>query len=214
MSRLVQISSQPLVAEIPAANVGSVVPGFLTTEMGAELMGLLWKKNGFYAFESALLVRPFSSNKPPLGILQWNEPLLWKREYKSDLSGAVFFGEDVFGIQLCLRENAIARFNPETAEFKTIASDLEGWARWLLEEHKNRTGWPLAHFWQLRHGPLKPGIRLPPKVPFVLGGNFTLDNLDEFNEVDGLRYEATLANHLLEYPDGTTVKLRVERTGK
>lgn len=179
--------------------------------MREELLRLFARRNGFYAFESALLVRPISSATSPLGIIEWNSPTLWKSEFKSneELLSIVFFAEDIFGVQFCIKSNGVNSFNPETGEYIFIAPTLNGWAGWILEKYKIRTGWPLAHLWQKSHGPLKSGMRLLPKKPFVLGGQYALENLYELDDVESMRFRSTIANQLLDCPDGSKVVLRV-----
>jgi hypothetical protein len=181
-------------------------------ERGQELMGLLVHRNGFYAFESALLVRPLDFHASPVGLSQWNNVALWKAEYKVDLSGFVFFAEDIFGVQFCLKDNEVNSFDPETGELAVIAQNLEDWARWVLEDSKARTGWPLAHLWQQRKGALKLGTRLLPKVPFVLGGQFAVENLYALDETEGMRFRASIANQIHDSPDGSHVVLDIKRS--
>ncbi|PWU12237.1 MAG: SMI1/KNR4 family protein [Verrucomicrobia bacterium] len=174
---------------------------------------MLGRRNGFFAFESALLVRPYYSESSPLGIVQWNAPKLWKGNYGSSLPDMLCFAEDAFGVQFCIHNATICSFDPETAVLKEIARSIGGWAGWILEDHKVRTGWPLAHFWQLRHGPLRHGGRLLPKVPFVLGGQFTVENLYELNDLEGMRVRADIATQLKACPDGSKVVIRIRRGG-
>ena len=197
----------PLLGELPR------LPAFCGTR-ATELMSLLGSRNGFYAFESALLVRPLNFEGHPLGIVQWNSTALWKSDYKSDFGEAIFFAEDVFGMQFCIKDDLINVFDPETGDLKVIAASLEDWAGWILKDAKIATGWPLAHLWQLNQGALEPGMRLLPKVPFVLGGEFTTENLYALNDAEGMRFRASIANQLRDCPDGSTVVLNVQRKGK
>jgi hypothetical protein len=209
ITRLLSAASDPL----SAAPVGKLSqPTILSGIRGQELLNLLAHRNGFYAFEAALLVRSFDYEASPLGILQWNNEALWMSEYKTNLGGVVFFAEDIFGMQFCIRNDAVNSFDPETGEFKIIALNLEDWSRWIWEDTKTRTGWPMAHFWQLKQGLLKPGMRLLPKVPFVLGGQFSIENLYEFNDVEGMRFRASIANQLRDCPDGSKVVLNIKRS--
>ena len=82
---------------------------------------------------------------------------LWKADYEIDLSKAVFFAEDVFGVQFCILNDVINSFDPETGEFKVVAKSLEEWAGWILEDSKTRTGWPLAHFLATQAGTVEGG---------------------------------------------------------
>ena len=61
-----------------------------------ELTEMLRLKNGFYAYESSLLVRPIRNERSPLGLLEWNAPELWKASYSDNLVDVLFFAEDVF----------------------------------------------------------------------------------------------------------------------
>jgi hypothetical protein len=123
----------------------------------------------------------------------------------------VFFAEDLFGVQFCIRDDSVQSFEPETGSFARVAETLEDWAQWILDNHRVRTGWPLAHDWQTRNGPLPFGFRLSPKVPFVCGGQFSIENLYVLKDVDGMRFRASIANQLLDVPDGSKVVFKVER---
>jgi hypothetical protein len=48
-----------------------------------------------------------------------------------------------------------------------------------------------------------------PKVPFVLGGAFALDNLYAANTVESLRYRGDIAGQIRSLPDGTRIRLRI-----
>jgi len=171
---------------------------------------LLWQRNGFYAFESALHVFPACSHPEDLICLsEWNLASCWRSSYNSLADGALFFGEDVFGGQFCLYRDAVCYFHPETGEKRPIANDIEEWAKLVLKKHRSLTGWPLAHDWQLKHGPLPPMRRLVPKVPFVLGGEFSVDNLYALDSVEAMQYYGQLAVQIHDAPDGAQISLRV-----
>ena len=208
-SRLLALADQPLgraSGSVPARFQGVKIASLLTQ----ELVALLDAKNGFYAFDSALLLRPRSSGEPPLGISQWNANALWKNNYKMDLSGVLCFAEDVFGGQFCAKDDAVSYFEPETGELTTVANSIDDWARWILDEHELKTGAPIAHAWQRKHGPLKPGKRLLPSVPFVLGGKYVIENLYEIDDVEGMRFRASIANQLEGVPDGANIQLSLK----
>lgn len=175
------------------------------------LCSLLRLRNGFFAFESALLVRPLDLESPPMGHVQWNKPDMWRSEYQVDLGDALFFAEDLFGVQFCIKEGLVNSFDPETGQFRPIANSIEEWCGWILQDSKVRTGWPLAHFWQLKNGPILSGMRLLPKIPFVLGGQFSVENLYQLRDVDGMRFRASIANQISDCPDGTKVVLKIKR---
>ncbi len=171
-----------------------------------ELARLLGKRNGFFALESALHVFPVGSEVVGVSLGDWNAKELWRSMYEGITDGLTFFAEDVFGHQFAIGSGGVYRFDPETGERERIATDLEEWASIILGDYKVETGYPLAHEWQLRNGPLPAGKRLVPKLPFVLGGEFSVDNLHAQDAVEAMRYRASIATQLRGLPDGATVR--------
>lgn len=193
-------------------DIGSEPASRLTLEGSIcdELNELLRKKNGFYLLEGALLVRPsFGEVSGGVASIQrWNDPALWKSEYGQLMEEALFFAEDVFGVQFCIRGNTIATFDPETANFVKIAESLSEWGEKLISNYNQLTGFSIGHEWQQRNGQLKNGYRLMPKIPFVLGGAFSIDNLISYRDSDGMRYRADIAKQIVDLPDGANIKLK------
>lgn len=179
---------------------------------GRALAELLCQKNGFYAYESALLVRPESSLASPLGIFEWNEPWRWKHLYHSNLSAILFFAEDAFGCQFGIRDDSIVGFDPETGEISRICNTLPQWAECIMANTNEMLGVTLAHDWQITRERLKPGRRLCPKVPFVLGGGYSVDNLAQVVETDGMLFRGFISRKIANLPDGATVVLRMKST--
>jgi len=197
---------------IGGAALSSAEPEFdvhLPPPLASELLELLRRKNGFYAFESALHLFPAQSNGLEIGLAEWNSPELWIDEYQGMANGCVFFAEDVFGCQFCIKRNAIHSFDPETGLLKHIADNLEDWAGAILRDYKMLTGYPLCHEWQQVNGRLAPGVRLVSKTPFVMGGKFSLENLYALDAVKGMRLRGHIAVQIKDLPDGAQVKLRV-----
>lgn len=133
--------------------------------LGEELAELLTRKNGFYAYEFALLLRPLQPDSRPLGLAEWNTDDLWREQYTEGMSDVLFFAEDVFGGQFCLRGGKVCTFDPETGLFDLMSDSVYAWASDILIDFEFRTGQPLAHAWQVNNGPLPSGVRLLPKTP-------------------------------------------------
>lgn len=173
---------------------------------------MLSVKNGFYAFEGALHVRPWISipiNENVVGLQAWNEGTLWRDWFQSETNGLFFFGEDIFGGQFALRGEEVVSFEPETGDIEVIASSLEEWAAEILLNYVRLTGYSVAHSWQLKNGPISVGRRLLPKIPFVLGGEYEDGNLYAVDAVKGMRYRGELWEQLRSLPDGAQVRLKV-----
>jgi hypothetical protein len=192
--RLLQIASPPLSASSPAREACP------DTQLGEQLWKVLSRRNGFYALESALHVYPAADSRHP--------PLAWLNAYEDLTAGLHFFGEDIFGNQFVLRGDRVALFDAETGVIEEVARSLEEWAERLLSDDY-WTGWSLAHQWQMQNGPLEPGHRLLPKLPFVLGGQFTAENLYSVAAAEGMNYRAGIALQIRGVPDGADITLKI-----
>lgn len=178
----------------------------LAGPLADELLLMLRERNGFYALESALHVFPSHSGQQAIGLDEWNNDALWRAEYQGMADGCLFFAEDVFGGQFCIKGDKVFTFDPETGGFEYLADDIEGWAAAIIGEYDVLTGYPLARQWQDRNGPLPANKRLLPKLPFVAGGEFELDNLYLADAVEGMEFRAGIANKIRNLPDGSQIR--------
>ena len=184
----------------------------LTDQAGTlvdDLLEMLSIRNGFYALESALHVFPSHSTESDIGLDEWNSESLWRSEYKEMLGNCLFFAEDLFGSQFCIKDNKVYTFDPETGEFEYLAENIEGWAQAIIEDYNALTGYPLAHKWQQNNGVLPSNKRLLPKIPFVAGGEFALENLYLGDSVKAMQFRASLANQIRDLPDGAQIQFNI-----
>jgi hypothetical protein len=188
------------------------IPDDIREQAGAlasELEMLLVRKNGFYAFESALHLFPCNPGSGKYDLVQWNSEELWRKDYGEPARGMLFFAEDLFGEQFAIKDGRIHRFHLETGESDEIASSIEEWAKLILDDKDLETGFSLGHEWQVRNGALPSGQRLSPVYPFVLGGSYDIDKLNAIDSLALMRFNADLANQVRNMPDGTQVELKV-----
>ncbi|MFD6345148.1 SMI1/KNR4 family protein [Streptomyces roseolus] len=204
--KLLSLSGEALLKNPPAPE--TAFPG----PVGEELAALLSERNGFYAFESALHVLPSGGGAgEPMTLEAWNAAGGWRRAYGSMDPGLLFFAEDVFGLQFGTDGRKVFSFNPESAETKRIASSLDEWARQVVEDYSYMTGYPIAHDWQVSHGALPAGHRLIPRVPFVAGGEFSVENMVLVESAAGMRYWGEFARAVAEIADGEQFRLDVAK---
>jgi hypothetical protein len=204
IQKLVSISSNALSGGSITADAfaGSPAPLY------KELKQMLELKNGFYAFESALHIFP-SQSPDKMDLEKWNDLNLWRKDYGDMTEGMFFFAEDIFGGQFCIYENKIYAFDPETAEIELLAENLQGWASAILEDYDYLTGYPLAHEWQKRSGAIPPGKRLAPKIPFIAGGEYVIDNLYIADPIELMKFRGNIAKQIKDLPDGTEINFKV-----
>jgi len=139
----------------------------------------------------------------------WNSESLWRHAYGDVVKNCLFFAEDVFGNQFCLRDAGVLAMDAETGELEKLAASLEGWAKLILDERDFRLGFPLAHAWQQAHGPIPPGRRLVPVTPFVLGGEYDISNLRAIDAPESMRFRGELASQIRDLPEGAQIQLKV-----
>jgi hypothetical protein len=204
IEKLISISSEPIGPPLP-----DCTPEIATAfgSLGDELGELLKLKNGFYAFECALHVFPSGRKSAQVSLEQWNDPHSWRAEYRGLADGFLFFAEDAFGNQFCLRDRVICFFDSETGQCRELARSLEKWAAVILEDYEFQTGFPLLHEWQTRNGQLPAGHRLIAKFPFVLGGEYLLENLAAMDRVEIMRARGNIAWQLRDVPEGAEVEI-------
>ncbi len=195
--------------DISSCKGDKVISSLPNYPLVGELINLLNKKNGFYGFESALHVFPFETVGNDIGVLDWNESGLWIDFYDDLARDAIFFAEDVFGGQFCIKQNGIYSFEPETGSFEYLANDIDEWCKTILEEYSVLTGYPLANAWQNTHGSIPAGYRLVPKIPFVVGGGYEIDNLYLEKSVVAMKARANIALQIRDVPDGGSIKLNL-----
>lgn len=211
-ARLLKLGGESLVANSPSLEDLNYL--LLRGPIGHELSKLLLAKNGFFAWDGALLIRPLSRERAPLGLVQWNMPTRWRSAFQLDLDPYLFFAEDVFGIQVGFSDKGVFSFDPETAQLERRASSLEEWVGVLFQDPEVLTGYPLLDAWKRLRGSLAPGQRLLPKTPFVCGGQFAVENLYCMDEVDGMTFRAQIANQIKDLPDGSQIVLDLTHSGE
>lgn len=176
-----------------------------------ELIRLAARRNGFYAFESALHVFPMVMPCDHLTAEDWNDPSLWKDQYGAAAKGIWCFAEDIFGGQFAIANDIVVSFDAEAGDLTKIADTVEEWACHILTDYEYLTGYPFAHEWQETHGPLPVGQRLVPKIPFIFGGEYAVANLYAADAVRGMRLRGDIYKQSAHLPDGARATLRVDR---
>jgi hypothetical protein len=168
---------------------------------------LLSARNGFFAFASALHVRP--SGGVPGDAVGWNREDGWRKAYGELANGLFFFAEDAFGNQFALdRDGCVVAFEAETAGRERLAESVADWVQVLLDDWRYLTGYPLAHEWQGANRSLRLGERLLPRTPFVIGGAYSVENLTAALDHEAMAYRGEIATQIAHLPEGTEIVLR------
>ena len=171
-----------------------------------KLLPILGSKNGFYAFASALHAYG-TDTVEEVDLLAWNADNGWRKEFGAIADRYFFFAEDAFGGQFCTDSQCFYHFDIETGDTRSMGTDAESWSATLLSDFGYWTGHGAALKWQQHNEELKPGMRLFPRRPFVLGGDYEPENLWAGNARDALGFFGFVARHINALPDGTDVEL-------
>jgi hypothetical protein len=78
----------------------------------------------------------------------------------------------------------------------------------LLKDYYYLTGFSIAHHWQKKRGEIPPNTRLLPKIPFVCGGKFEIENLYLLDSIAGTKFRGDFARNIQNIPNGATIDLR------
>ncbi|TQV63566.1 MAG: DUF1851 domain-containing protein [Sulfurovum sp.] len=124
----------------------------------------------------------------------------------------LFFAQDIFGNQFCIFNSNIYLFDIETGDTELIASDFEELAKKILDNYDYLTGYSLAYEWQTKYGKLAENERLMPKIPFVLGGEYKIENLTKVNIIEYLNFRSDFAKQIKNISDGEQIKFEIQQS--
>lgn len=206
IKQLIKIASAPFSPN--AVDAIPIDPGFELQfkSQSISLTDLLAEKNGFIAFESALLVFPTIKTGQIPSLREWNAPEGWRRIYGDAVPPSIiFFAEDIFANQFGIDCNSVVRFDPETGTITEHSESVEDWASKILENYDFETGHSIGREWQLKNGPLQLGQRLLGKKPFVLGGSYDLENLVAVDGISAMNKLGGLFQQIKDIPDGKKI---------
>ena len=199
LQKLLEVSSEPLVTERTSVRFSNTVRQI---PIENELADLLNAKNGFFAFESALHVFSEQSSQPAIGMVDWNDSELWKKGYQGMADNLLCFAQDIFANQFCVRNDDIVVFHCESGSVEYFADSLDDWAQKILGDFEFLTGYTFARDWQKLHGRLPLPQRLCPNLPFMLGGEYDVENMRAIEAVTIMKIMSGYAVSTKRVPDG------------
>ncbi|MDB5105344.1 MAG: hypothetical protein JWP91_3033 [Fibrobacteres bacterium] len=164
--------------------------------------------NGLYAFDRALHLFGVDPARPYHDLSVRNAPsALWRGSYGDMLKDVCFFAEDLFGHLFGLRGPEAVVFDPESGNLDTLAEGFDGWLRFIGEDTDYATGQSLSQAWSEEKDVIPFDSRLAPRTPFILGGEFELDNLRPLGWLENQEFMAEVYEKVKDLPEGSEIEI-------
>ena len=182
----------------------------LTYVRDANYIGFIKQYNGGYYYTGSLQLYSVSNDGLLDDIFAINSIIA--STYKFIFRQLFSFGQDTFGNQFCFNAvGSIVFFNIETGEIEPLADSFLSWEKALISDLDYLTGVNLRNKYVTNNGgELKYSDRLCPKVPFVMGGEYEINNLYPLSLNDCLLVNYNIAKQVHDLPDGTPVILNTD----
>ncbi|WP_327210789.1 hypothetical protein [Rhizobium leguminosarum] len=134
------------------------------------------------------------------------------RALPSEFHEGIPFAADLFGdFWMVHPDGAVRKVLTETVEVDRTEDreSLDAWAEAVLADPDVEVGEKFALAWAEENGSIPNGKRLTGKTPFVMGGEYSLDNLYaiDFDELMAVRLHVGL--EIRDLPDGSSVVIDV-----
>jgi len=165
------------------------------------------KVNGGFFYDYSLQIYSIDTSFEFHNIMKINEVI--KKEYGRIINEDFFFGQEILGNQYGYSKAGIVFFNAETGEREKIANNFDEWIDVLKSDLDYLTGKNVAKSWNISNVSLKADERLYPKKPFVIGGEFKIENLFPLRYPKYIAAYANIANQIYNLPDGTKITLKI-----
>jgi hypothetical protein len=170
------------------------------------------KMGGIHAFSKSLRIFGFTSDKHAKNIIWWNKDSTWKYEYKKFFRNAWAFAEDIFGNQFLFDQSGVAWLNSESGETQHLCKTFSEWIEMLFANINFYTGMSIKQDWEKANPDqeLTGQYLLCPTIPFILGGEYKIDNLFRIEGQKCMLLKAKIAQQIRNLPDGTKITINFQ----
>ena len=165
---------------------------------------LLSNKTGFY-FNKGLHIYGLSESFDYDNLHCINSFL--QKEYEILFNNLYAFACDVFGNQFVFKEQKVYYFEIETSEVSLLADNFKMWLEKVVNDCDYYFSPELVHEWQTNNRSLFYEERLTPKIPFILGGEYTISNLYALDFFKAISFSASIAKQVVNLPEGTDFEI-------
>ncbi|MGF7075123.1 SMI1/KNR4 family protein [Mucilaginibacter sp. 3215] len=163
--------------------------------------------NGGYFYDRSLQIYSINTDRDYNNIFRINQVIA--DEYKEIVEGIFFFAQEIFSNQFGFSKQGIVFLNIETGEKEVIAKNFDEWIDVVLDDISYYTGQDISREWKEKQGILDLNKRLCPTKPFIIGGEYEVDNLSSRSFPGYISSNANIARQIYNLPDGTPVRLKI-----
>jgi hypothetical protein len=165
--------------------------------------------NGGFFFGQSFQFYSLTSENTFRSIKIVNEQLV--KEFSFLFDGLFAFAQDIFGNQFVFDKSThdVLFFNIESGSKELLSDSFHGFLNVLIDDIDYYTGRAYEKEWSVKNK-IALDERLQAKIPFVIGGEYELDNFHVNNYPAYLSYNADIAKQIYNLKDGEKVKLRIK----
>lgn len=173
-----------------------------------DWLNFIKKNNGGCFYNNSLHLFGFSNYNLFHNINYRNE--IMANNYGNISKDLMFFAEDLFGNSYAFETSKIVLFNIESGQKETISSGFSDWLKILNTDLDYLTG---VSFTEEINNENKKALaqskRLCPKYPFVLGGQYSIENLVLKDYIENIQFSSSIAKQIYNLPEGAKVKINI-----
>lgn len=163
------------------------------------------ESNGGYFFNNSLHLYGYCDKPEHHSINHVNQTL--KKEYGEIMGNLFCFGQDVFGNQFAFENEKVLSFNIETGEKTLLADNFESWLEVLLNDLEYLTGENFTR--DFRENQELQDHRFSPKVPFIVGGEYSQENFYLESYPKYIEINSNIARQVYDLPEGAKIKIKI-----
>jgi hypothetical protein len=179
----------------------------LNINIDKEYIKFMSNHGGGYFFNKSLLIYTNAKSS-----CSWDEINRNMHHEYNIISDNIFcFACDIFGNQFYfdLYSGNIYFLNIESGEKEFMAKDFLDWISKIKSQTDYYTGRPFIQEWENVTVQLKWDERLTAKFPFILGGEYDIDNFRVEKLEKIIEFNAMIARQINDLPDGTSINIKV-----
>ncbi|PWV56389.1 SMI1/KNR4 family protein [Chitinophaga sp. S165] len=166
-------------------------------------------ENGGFFFGQSLQIYDHSNSHGFNNIIVVNS--MFKKEFNFLFKDVFSFGQDIFGNQFVFDEHngEVSLFNIESGQIDRLAKNFAEWMDVFVADVEYLTGRIYEQEWKADHE-FPFDSRLQPKLPFVMGGDYSVSNFYINSYPSYISYNADMAKQIYNLKDGEKIKLNIK----